>query len=178
LVALSSVSRVAAVLAGLILVALVLGPFRTGLLDAPGSLRQRLFPRPAYVLPSQQQGPSGLVDGSPQQGWAARDGDPAAVVTFAQPVDLFKVGVLSGQSADGAGFRSSPRPRMVRLTAQSATGQTVSTAHELVDTPAFQSFSFSARKVKTIEIRVESTYGDTPGDIAYEMREIEFFRRG
>ena len=156
--------------------ALGLGPFRRDL--APGSLRTRLFPRPVYVPAGLQQGPAGLVDGAAEQVWRAGEPAPVAVVTFTTPVDLFKVGILSGQSGADAEFRSSPRPRQVRLVAQTQDGRTVTTTRELADTAAFQSFALSARDATTVEVRIESTYGDpVEGDFG-SVRELEFFRRG
>ena len=156
--------------------ALGLGPFRRDL--APGSLRTRLFPRPVYVPPGLQQGPAGLVDGAAEQVWRAVEPAAVAVVTFTTPVDLFKVGILPGQSGADAEFRSSPRPRQIRLVAQTQDGRTVTTTRELADTPVFQSFTLSARDATTVEVRIESTYGDpVEGDFG-SVRELKFFRRG
>jgi hypothetical protein len=174
---LRTLSRASQALLGVVVLALVafaVGPFRS----VPGSLRQRLFPKPAYITASAQAGPEGLVDGNPTKVWTAGRPPPVpAVVTFDAPVDMFKVGVLSGASADPAQFAAIPRPRQVRLTARSTDGRTHTTTRLLADSSAFQSFSLGGRDVTTVEIVVESTYGDPRDGTFAAIRELEFFRR-
>lgn len=112
------------------------------------------------------------IDGVNTTYWASAQhpdgvGD-SITVTFAGPVDIDQIGILSG--ADPAAFRASARPH--DLTVSAAGVPDVSLAFD--DTADFQSRTLTLRHVTSVTITVQDSYpGQKRHDLA--IRDLEFF---
>jgi hypothetical protein len=115
------------------------------------------------------------VDGLADTYWASSQhpdgvGD-TITVTFANPVDLDKIGLLSG--ADPADFRASARPHDLTVTVggPGASGDATLTFDDTAD---FQSRSVSLHHVTSVTFTVKDSYpGQKKHDLA--VREIQFY---
>ncbi|MGH6655749.1 MAG: NADase-type glycan-binding domain-containing protein [Actinocrinis sp.] len=112
------------------------------------------------------------VDGLNNTYWASSQHPDGAgdtiTVTFASPVDIDQIGILSG--ADAKDFRASGRPHDLVVTVQGASPVEVS----LDDSSDFQSRAATLRHVTTVTITVKDAYpGQKHHDLA--IRDLEFF---
>ncbi len=112
------------------------------------------------------------VDGLNTTYWAGsqhRDGaGDTLTVTFAAPVDIDQIGILSG--ADAKDFRASGRPHDLRVTAPGASPLELS----FDDSADFQNRPATLRHVTTVTITVKDAYpGQKHHDLA--IRDLEFF---
>jgi hypothetical protein len=118
------------------------------------------------------------VDGATNRAWSpAPPGDGAGAVltlTFAEPVDLGRIGFTSGAGMEPDVFLSRPRPRTVQVAADDG-----STTLELLDQFEFQEHSLDLRGVTSVAISVSSVYGGaTPGEgLPFAITEVEVFER-
>ncbi|MBS2964005.1 zinc ribbon domain-containing protein [Actinocrinis puniceicyclus] len=112
------------------------------------------------------------IDGLNTTYWASAqhpDGvGEALTVSFAAPVDIDQIGILSG--ADAQNFRAFARPRVLVVTAAGAAPVTLS----FDDSADFQSRGTALRQVTTVTITVKDAY---PGQKqhALAIRDLEFF---
>jgi hypothetical protein len=118
------------------------------------------------------------VDGLDDTYWADADHTDAVgdtiTVTFATPVDIDQIGLLSG--ADPTSFRTSARPRDLTVTGGGAGSSGGTQTVSLDDTANFQSRPVHLRHVTSITFTVKDSYsGQQKHDLA--IREIEFFVR-
>jgi hypothetical protein len=117
--------------------------------------------------------PAGLaIDGVNTTYWASAQhtdgvGD-VITITFAGPVDIDQIGLLSG--ADPANFRLSARPHDLVVAAPGSPDATLS----FDDTADFQSRALTLRHVSSVTITVKDAYpGQKQHDLA--VRDLEFF---
>ena len=112
------------------------------------------------------------VDGLNNTYWASAQhpdgvGD-AITVTFASPVDIDQIGMLSG--ADAQDFRASARPHHLTVSAAGIPDSVLS----FDDTGDFQSRGITLRHVTTVTFTVKDSYpGQKQHDLA--IRDLEFF---
>jgi ribosomal protein L40E len=112
------------------------------------------------------------IDGLNTTYWASAQHTDGAgdtiTVTFAAPVDLDQIGILSG--ADAADFRASARPHDLTVSAAGVPD----TALAFDDSADFQSRALTLRHVTVITITVRDSYpGQKKHDLA--IRDLEFF---
>lgn len=113
------------------------------------------------------------VDGLSNTYWASAQhpdgvGD-TITVTFASPVNIDQIGILSG--ADPQNFRASARPHDLVVSATGVPGTTVLTFDDSAD---FQNHGIALRHVTTVTFTVKDSYpGQKQHDLA--IRDIEFF---
>ena len=122
------------------------------------------------------------VDGLSNTYWACSDhtdgvGD-TITVTFATPVDIDQIGLLSG--ADPNSFRASARPHDFTITGTgTGPGTGAASAPQTLtfdDTADFQNRSITLRNVTSVTFTVKDSYpGQQKHDLA--VREIQFFVR-
>jgi len=116
------------------------------------------------------------VDGLSNTYWASSQhpdgtGD-TLTVTFATPVDLDQIGLLSG--ADPADFRASARPHDLTVTVGGPGASGDATTLTFDDTADFQNRSVRLRHVMSVTFTVKDSYpGQKKHDLA--VREIQFF---
>lgn len=163
-----------------------LGPFRGPANRAYQSVRRVIKPeyepvRPVDAVASSSapgRDAKAVIDGIKNSFWA--EGAPGAgekqtlTITFAEPTDLDKVGIIPGASEDPKQFVALPRPRLLHLiftgARPSAKDITVS------DAAKFQSFDVHADDVTSVTIELVSVHASTGGqDCA--ITELEFFRK-
>ena len=163
-----------------------LGPFRGPANRAYQSVRRVIKPeyepvRPVDAVASSSapgRDAKAVIDGIKNSFWA--EGAPGAgekqtlTITFAEPTDLDKVGIIPGASEDPTQFVAQPRPRLLHLifngARPSAKDITVS------DAAKFQSFDVNADDVTSVTIELVSVHASTGGqDCA--ITELEFFRK-
>ena len=112
------------------------------------------------------------IDGVNTTYWASsqhHDGTGDTItVTFASPVDIDQIGILSG--ADPADFRASARPHDLTVAATGAPDATLG----FEDSADFQNRPITLRHVTTVTITVKDAYpGQKKHDLA--VRDLEFF---
>lgn len=112
------------------------------------------------------------IDGLNNTYWASAkhpDGvGDSITVTFASPVDIDQIGVLSG--ADAQNFRASARPHELTVSAAGVPGSVLT----FDDSGDFQSRGITLRHVTTVTFTVKGSYpGQKQHDLA--IRDIEFF---
>ena len=118
------------------------------------------------------------VDGVSNTYWACSDhtdgnGD-VITVTFATPVDIDQIGLLSG--ADPASFRTSARPHDLTVTGAGTGASGGPATLSFDDTADFQNRSITLRHVTSVTFTVIDSYpGQQKHDLA--VREIQFFVR-
>lgn len=105
--------------------------------------------------------------------WAAAGGSGVGQslrLTFAAPVDLDRLGVLSG--APGADFVRAARPSVLRVTGSDGSRRDV----PLTDAATFQQHGLALRGVTWLRLQIVSAY---PGQSAQPaaVREVELFRK-
>lgn len=92
-------------------------------------------------------------------------------LSFAEPVNVGGIGVLSGAQASSATFAAYARPKVVELLFSSGPPKVIT----LQDTMAFQSFKFLAPSTRFLTLVVESVY---PGRLpSVAVSELEAFTR-
>lgn len=177
-------SRVAPVLVVLGLVGVGLGPARTwittkvfGLAQSAQHRVQEQYVPDAAVSASASSAladhPASLaIDGVNTTFWAADDSGSGVgdtlTVQFGGPVNIARIGVLSGEP--GAGYLTQPRPKTVTVSAAGDPPVQLS----FVDTANFQDYSVSLANVTTLTITFTAVY---PGQQGHDMavRDFEFF---
>lgn len=178
------ISRLAPLLAVLALLGIGLGPARawltTRVFGVVQSAQQHLHEQYVSDSPVSATASSSLsghgaalaIDGVSTTYWATADkrggiGD-TLTVRFATPVDISRVGLLSGEP--GAAFRTEPRPESMTLAAAGDAPVRLS----FVDSPQFQNASLSLKHVTVLTITFDSTFPGQKGpDMA--VTEIQFF---
>jgi hypothetical protein len=165
------------------LVGIGLGPARTWITSEVSSLlgkaKAKVEQHYTNVTPvgatanAEKNHAAGLaIDGVNTTYWASAQhtdgvGD-AITVTFAAPVDIDQIGILSG--ADPADFRVSARPHDVTVSAAGVPDTTLT----FDDSADFQSRPLTLRHVSSVTITVTVAYpGQKQHDLA--IRDLEFF---
>ncbi len=177
------VSRVAPILIVAGLAGVGLGPARGWVTNEVNSLFGKakskvsehfvnVTPVGASAASEKSHGAGLAVDGLNNTYWAStqhRDGTGDTItVSFASPVDIDQIGILSG--ADAQNFRASARPHDLVV---SATG-VPDTVLTFDDTADFQSRAITLRHVTKVTFTVKDSYpGQKQHDLA--IRDIEFF---
>jgi len=114
------------------------------------------------------------VDGVRDTYWAStgrRDGVGAALtVKFAHPVNIGRIGLLSGEP--GAAFRADPRPQTIEVSATGAARFDIS----FDDVAGFQNRAVNLHGVTTITLLFKDVYPGQKGH-AVAVREVQFFAR-
>lgn len=173
--------RVAAVLALVGIAGLSLGPWRDKAGDQIGKVRRLVSPEYDIVRPSSHQATSEL-DGHPAAAaidqisnsyWAegaegAGEGQ-GLTFTFAEPVDIDRVGFLNGASAQPQDFVTQPRLREVQLVFDDGTTKMIT----LDDDPKFQHYGIKARGITKVQLQIVSVYPSLEGQAA-SLAEVEF----
>ena len=112
------------------------------------------------------------IDGDRNTYWAstAKNGTGAVLtITFANPVEIDQIGVLSGEP--GAAYRTDSRPETMQL---SAGGAPVTVS--LDDTGNFQTHAVTLSSVTVLTVTITATYpGQDSQSVALD--EIEFFKK-
>lgn len=160
-----------------------LGPARAWVTSEAGTLfgiaKAKVDQHYANVTPvgasadSEKDHGAGLaIDGLNNTYWADdqhSDGvGDTITVTFASPVDIDQIGILSG--ADAPDFHASARPHDLIVSAAGTSGTVLS----FDDGAGFQSRAVSLRHVTTVTFTVKDSYpGQQKHDLA--IRDIEFF---
>ena len=177
-------SRLAPLLAILAICGIGLGPGRawltTKVFGVVQSAQQRLHEQYVSDSPVSATASSSLpghaaqlaIDGVSTTYWATDDkGDGVGdtlTVRFANPVQISRVGLLSGEP--GAAFRSEPRPESMTLAATGDTPARIS----FTDSAQFQNAQVSLKNVTVLTITFDSVYlGQQGHDMA--VSEIQFF---
>jgi hypothetical protein len=131
--------------------------------------------RPAGVVASTQSGSriaTNVIDDKLGTFWSrlvpSQDNQPFLRFTFTRTVELGRLTIAAG--ASGSEFSKRPRPQEVEL--RFSDGSTLRTT--LADKPAFQTVSFSPRKVKVLRLVVLSTYPSS-GPQRTSISEIRFW---
>jgi ribosomal protein L40E len=178
------ISRIAPLLVVLGLVGVGIGPARqwvtTKVFGVAQSAQNRLHEQyvpDAAVSASASSAVAGhaanlVIDGVNTTFWAADDANSGVgdtlTVQFGNPVDLARIGVLSGEP--GAGYLTQPRPKTVTISAAGDPPVQLT----FVDTANFQDFSVNLANVTTLTITFTAVY---PGQQGHDMavRDFEFF---
>ncbi|MPZ73813.1 MAG: hypothetical protein GEU74_11370, partial [Nitriliruptorales bacterium] len=95
------------------------------------------------------------IDGFDNTHWASGvevSARPALTMTFAEPVDLARVGFHSGASGDA--FRKQARPKEIRLLFPDGTRSDL----QLKDVPDFQTFNIDATRARQVRLLVRSVH--------------------
>jgi hypothetical protein len=178
------VVRALAMVAGLLAVVGVIGPWRGPVMERVDGVYQsaRRLVIPEYVpvnainasaSSALAEHPAELViDGFENTHWSSAPGgdDPSIlVITFDREVDLARVGFLSG--ATGEDFLAQPRPQRVHFVYAGG-----STTLDLVDTAEFQDFKLDAAGVTEVEMQIQSVYASREGT-SVSISEMEFFTK-
>lgn len=126
----------------------------------------------AAAVSQKDHGAALAIDGLNNTYWASSqhpDGTGETLtITFAAPVDIDQIGILSG--ADAQNFRAFARPHDLVVTAAGASPETLS----FDDSADFQSRGATLRQVTTVTITVKDAYpGQKQHDLA--IRDLEFF---
>lgn len=177
-------SRLAPLLAILALLGIGLGPARawvtTKVFGVVQTAQQHLHQQYVPDSPVSATASSSLpghaaqlaIDGVSTTYWATNDkGDGVSdtlTVRFANPVQISRVGLLSGEP--GAAFRSEPRPESMTLSAPGDTPAKTS----FIDSSTFQNAAVSLKNVTVLTITFDSVY---PGQQGHDMAvsEIQFY---
>ncbi|HEY3872818.1 MAG TPA: zinc-ribbon domain-containing protein [Actinocrinis sp.] len=177
-------SRVAPVLVVLGLLGVGLGPARTWITtkvfglaqSAHNRVQEQYVPDSAVGASASSADPdhpaSLAIDGVNTTYWAAEDSNSGVgdtlTVQFGSPVNIARIGVLSGQP--GAGYLTEPRPKTVTVSAAGDPPVQLS----FVDSANFQDYSVSLSNVTTLTITFTAVY---PGQQGHDMavRDFEFF---
>ncbi|HZP54868.1 NADase-type glycan-binding domain-containing protein [Actinocrinis sp.] len=160
-----------------------LGPARTWVTNEVNSLLGKakarvnqhyanVTPVGAAALSQKDHGAALAIDGLNNTYWASSqhpDGvGETLTVTFATPVDIDQIGILSG--ADAQNFRAFARPHDLVVTAAGGSPETLS----FDDSADFQSRGATLRHVTSVTITVKDAYpGQKQHDLA--IRDLEFF---
>jgi len=160
-----------------------LGPARTWVTNEVNSLLGKakarvnqhyvnVTPVGATALSQKDHGAALAIDGLNNTYWASAqhpDGvGETLTITFASPVDIDQIGILSG--ADAQNFRAFARPHDLVVTAAGGSPETLS----FDDSADFQSRGATLRQVTTVTITVKDAYpGQKQHDLA--IRDLEFF---
>ena len=165
-----------------------IGPWRdsvTGGADSAfDSVRRRISPKYEPVRPSSAIASSSLpnhdpkmaIDGISNSYWAeGAQGDGEGqqlVLRFDRPVDLDRIGILTGASRKPEDFLAQPRPERLHLVFSDGSTADVS----IKDSAGFQTFTIKARQATTVEVQIKSVYKALGGkDLA--ITEIELFTK-
>lgn len=144
------------------------------------AVRHQLIPRydRVYAHDARASGavaghsPLMTIDGFSNTYWAAdvsRGQKPSLTIAFDHPVDLAKILITSGASAD---FQAEPRPHDIQLVFSDQSTKTIT----LRDDQKPQEYAVDAKQVKSIEIRILSVYAALQGQgTAVALTEVEFF---
>jgi hypothetical protein len=112
-----------------------------------------------------------VIDNSLGTFWSrlvpSQDNQPSLRFTFSHAVDLGRLTIAAG--ASGSEFSKRPRPQEIEL--RFSDGSTLRTT--LADQPAFQTVSFSPRKVNVVRLVILSTYPSS-GPQRTSISEIRF----
>lgn len=178
------ISRIAPLLAVLALLGVGLGPARswitTKVFGVVQNAQQHLHEQYVSDAPVSATASTSLpghgaqlaIDGVSNTYWATGNrGDGAGAtltVHFANPVDISRIGLLSGEP--GSAYRSQPRPESMTLTAEGDAPVKLT----FTDSPQFQNAAVSLKHVTVLAITFESVY---PGQQGHNMAvsEIQFF---
>nr|MDP8970979.1 hypothetical protein [Actinomycetota bacterium] len=163
-------------------------PWRAAVMDRVEAVygvgRRLISPRYVNVHPVQATASSHLpsrepglaIDRIKDFSWAeGAPGDGVGerlIVTFAEPVDIYRVGFYSGSSQEPEAFTAQPRPKDLHLVFSDGSSADVT----LNDTWDFQPFEAGGKQVTEVVIRIDSVYGPAP-DGACAIREVEFFTK-
>ncbi len=163
--------------------ALSLGPWRGAVSDQFGKVKRLVSPeyesvRAASATSSSEASghpASAAIDQVKNSYWAEGAGGTGEgqvlTVTFAEPVDLDRVGFLNGASEQPEDFTTQPRIREAQLSFDNGTTETL----ELDDEADFQEKGISADDVTTVQLQIISVYPSPQGGDAASLAEIEFF---
>lgn len=171
------------------LVGIGLGPARAWVTDhvftlfgkAKSTLNQHysnITPVGATGSGEKDHGAGLAVDGLSNTYWACSDhadgvGD-TITVTFATPVDIDQIGLLSG--ADPSSFRASARPHDLTVSGGGTGASGGPATLTFDDTADFQNRAITLRHVTSVTFTVKDSYpGQQKHDLA--VREIQFFVR-
>ena len=177
-------SRVAPLLAILGLIGVGLGPARVWVTtkvfgiaqNAQNRVHEQYVPDAAVSANASStlsgHAPGLAIDGVNTTFWAADDPNAGVgdtlTVQFANPVDLARIGVLSGEP--GADYLTEPRPKTVTVSAAGDPPVQLT----LVDSANFQDYTVNLPNVTTLTITFTAVY---PGQQGHDMavRDFEFF---
>ena len=164
---------------------LSLGPWRGAVSDQLGKVKRLVSPeyeavRPASAeaSPGDPEHPAGAaIDQVKNSYWAEGVSGPGEgavlTLTFAEPVDLDRVGFLNGASEQPEDFTTQPRIKDAQLSFNGGSTKTIT----LDDKAEFQEKSISADDVTTVQLQILSVYpSPQQGDDA-SLAEIEFFTK-
>ncbi len=174
---------------GLLGIALAaIGPWRdsvTGGADSAfDAVRRRISPQYEPVRPSSAIASSSLpnhdpklaIDGISNSYWAeGAQGDGEGqqlVLRFDRPVDLDRIGILSGASRKPEDFLAQPRPERLHLVFSDGSTADVS----IKDSAGFQTFTIKARQATSVEVQIKSVY-KALGGTHLAITEIELFTK-
>lgn len=171
--------------AAVLLMAALLGPFRSGLVKRIDAARLRFAPRYVNVYPARVEASTALpdhpaeaaVDGAPNTYWAesgpSTGADEGLIFTFDEPVDLGRIGFYNGAQTKPQDFLAQPRVRDVRLVFNTGEWEALT----LDDRDAFQHRPLEARQVTTVTMLITSVYPSPLGGTAASLGEVEFFTK-
>ncbi|MGQ0519571.1 MAG: NADase-type glycan-binding domain-containing protein [Actinomycetota bacterium] len=178
--------RVAALLVILGVGLAFLGPFREPANRAYQSVRRVIKPefepvRPVAAVASSSapgRDPTAVIDGIKNTFWAEGAPGPGdrqtLTVTFSEPTDLDKFGIIPGASENPAQFVAQPRPRTLHLVFDGTTPSAKDVA--VKDSAKFQSFDLKAKGVTSVLVEIVSVHASTGGEDC-AITELEFFRK-
>lgn len=97
----------------------------------------------------------------------------ALVLQFDPPVDIGKIGILSGASGKPEEFLAQPRPKTLHLIFSDGT----TTDLFLKDTAKFQSFDVKTKQVNRVEVQIAAVYSSVQGGQDGAIAELEFYQK-
>ena len=184
------VLRLVVIVVGALAIIGALGPWRGSIGNALQSVRRTVAPRYNPVNPQAATATSELpgraaglaIDPGDDTSWAENapgNGEGQVLtLTFKQPVDLARIGFVSG--AAGKDFLAQPRPRELHIVfsdASTGAGRPVATSDiVLKDKVDFQVFGVDARQVTKVNIEIRSVYAGQQGD-ATAITDVQFFEK-
>jgi len=97
----------------------------------------------------------------------------ALVLQFDPPVDIGKIGILSGASGKPEDFLAQPRPKTLHLIFSDGTTADLS----LKDTAKFQSFDVKTKQINRLEVQIAAVYSSVQGGQDGAIAELEFYQK-
>jgi predicted nucleic acid-binding Zn ribbon protein len=114
------------------------------------------------------------IDGNTSTYWAASGPALGETLTmkFGKPVAIGRIGFLIGDQDPVAAYLNQPRPSLVHVAFSDGSSADLS----LADSSSFQAFSVDAKKIKSVQVTIESIYQSQAGSNV-SITEIEFFKK-
>lgn len=121
------------------------------------------------------------IDNASNTAWEAagtRSGvGQSLTITLQSASNIDKIGFINGDNDTPDAYLSEPRLESLLVTFNEASGATSTKTITLNDSATFQSFSASAKQVKSLTITIESVYASAQGQNA-ALTEVELFQKG